>query len=262
MAMFVSGCYNNLINKDLSPPADTKWFNIEIKNPLQYTKPFPPEVRYISQICLKKRVSGFDGSVISEPGYNVIKIPIQQESNDIWKAKVAITGGGYCKWTLSAVSLGIKYTDATHLGKELVPGSAVGLIIALDNDASRNGQYDSFSGNFFSYSPKYYPVIERWSSQNKGPHADKLNLFGKEQSFWKITLYSSNKEISIKYLPSIDEERKVEMIFPYKKNKKSSYTFIYPNGDREQSKNTKPDFKKVEVKTKPQKSFSAKVIDY
>ncbi|EOL9022163.1 hypothetical protein ACP6QU_000037 [Cronobacter dublinensis] len=84
-------------------------------------------------------MSGFDGSVITEPSYNVIGIPMQQESGDIWKAKVAMTGGGSCKWTLSAVNLGIEYIDATHLGKGLVPGTAVGVSLAFDNDASRNG---------------------------------------------------------------------------------------------------------------------------
>ena len=37
---------------------------------------------------------------------------MQQERGDIWKAKVAMTGGGLCNWTLSAVTLGIEYTDA------------------------------------------------------------------------------------------------------------------------------------------------------
>ncbi|MEB8305308.1 hypothetical protein NGI06_23635, partial [Citrobacter braakii] len=91
----VAGCsMSRAVNKTLSPPADTKWVNVEVKNPSQYTKPFPLEVRYISYECMKKRISGFDGSVITEPSYNVIGIPMQQESGDVWKAKVAMTGGG------------------------------------------------------------------------------------------------------------------------------------------------------------------------
>ncbi|STB34291.1 Uncharacterised protein [Citrobacter braakii] len=62
-----AGCsISRAVNKTLSPPADTKWVNIEVKNPSQYTKPFPLEVRYISYECKKKRISGFDGSVITE----------------------------------------------------------------------------------------------------------------------------------------------------------------------------------------------------
>ncbi|HCT6445946.1 TPA: hypothetical protein OT526_005185, partial [Enterobacter hormaechei] len=140
-------------NKTLSPPPDTKWVNVEVKNPSQYTRPFPLEVRYISYECKKKRISGFDGSVITEPSDNVIKIPMQQESGDIWKAKVAMTGGGSCEWTLSAVNLGIEYIDATHLGKDLVPGTAVGVSLAFDNDSSRNGKFYMVTGNNLKLAP-------------------------------------------------------------------------------------------------------------
>ena len=68
MLFTVEGCsMSRAVNKTLSPPPDTKWVNFEVKNPSQYTKPFPLEVRYISYECKKKRVSGFDGSVIAEP---------------------------------------------------------------------------------------------------------------------------------------------------------------------------------------------------
>ena len=83
---------------------------------------------------------------------------MQQVSGDTWKAKVAKTGGGSCKWTLSAVNLGIEYIDAIHLGKGLVPGTAVGVALAFDNDASRNGKYRSVQGDL-KLSPKYYPYI-------------------------------------------------------------------------------------------------------
>ncbi|HCQ7773133.1 TPA: hypothetical protein OL852_004142, partial [Enterobacter kobei] len=193
-----AGCsISRAVNKTLSPPADTKWVNIEVKNPSQYTKPFPLEVRYISYECKKKRISGFDGSVITEPSYNVIGIPMQQESGDIWKAKVAMTGGGSCKWTLSAVNLGIEYIDATHLGKDLVPGTAVGVSLAFDNDASRNGQYKAVHGDL-KLSPKYYPYIIRWRLiRNRSD----LTLLGAQDFF----LYHVVDVNNISFEPLIDE---------------------------------------------------------
>ena len=84
-----AGCsMSRAVNKTLSPPADTKWVNVEVKNPSQYTKPFPLEVRYISYECKKKRISGFDGSVIMEPSYNVIELSMQQESGISGKQKL------------------------------------------------------------------------------------------------------------------------------------------------------------------------------
>lgn len=64
---------------------------------------------------------------------------MRQDNGDILKAKVGMAGGGSCKWTLSAVNFGIEYIDAIHLGKDLVPGTAVGVTLAFDNYASCNG---------------------------------------------------------------------------------------------------------------------------
>lgn len=67
LSALILNSFAQAMDKTLSPPADTKWGNFEVKNPSQYTKPFPLEVRYISYECMKKRISGFDGSVVTEP---------------------------------------------------------------------------------------------------------------------------------------------------------------------------------------------------
>ncbi|HDJ8570192.1 TPA: hypothetical protein PRP60_002124 [Escherichia coli] len=107
---------------------------------------------------MKNRARGFNGSVITESSYNVIGMPMQQEKGDIWKVKVAMTGGGPCQWMLSAVNLGIAYIDAIHLGKDLAPGTVVGVALAFDHDASRNGQFTFIAGDV-DLSPKYYSYI-------------------------------------------------------------------------------------------------------
>ncbi len=188
----------------------------------------------------KKRVSGFDGSVITEPSYNVIGIPMQQESGDIWKAKVAMTGGGSCKWTLSAVYLGIEYIDATHFGKDLVPGTAVGVSLAFDNDASRNGQIDFIGGNQFDYYLKYYPLIKKWGDSSQGLMHDKLYLFTEEESIRKIKInFNKNEYVFVNYRPLIDESKKVVMTFPTQKGSGAKYTFEYPDGSVVKSKKYK-----------------------
>lgn len=48
------------------------------------------------------------------------------------------------------------------------------------------------------------------------------------------------------YHPIIEENKKVEMIFPYEKKKGVAFTFVYPNGERVSSREIKPDFKKVD----------------
>ncbi|AVF37534.1 hypothetical protein [Rahnella sikkimica] len=238
--LLTSGC-SGTPNRTLSPPSDTQWVNVEVKNPSQYTKPFPLEVRYISHKCLKKRISGVDGSVITEPNYNVINVPLQQGANDLWKAKVAMTGGGACEWTLSAFNVGIEYIDATHLGKDLVPGTAVGATISFDDDASRNGQF-TFSPGDLSLEPKYYPLIKT----NKMVHAiDTLNLFG-EEDFLQKRISSISKSLSVNYSPKIDESKIVRMVSPKEYKIGAFYKIIYPDGTVVSDGSTHPDIKKLE----------------
>jgi len=235
----LSGCsINRAANKTLSPPADTKWVNIEVKNPSQYTKPFPLEVRYISYECMKRRISGFDGSVITEPSYNVIGIPMQQEGGDIWKAKVAMTGGGSCKWMLSAVTLGIKYIDVMHLGEDLVPGAAVGVSLAFDNDASRNGQYGFIKGDL-KISHKYYPYITEWNINKK---MKDLSLYGK-RTFLKYRITDGD---NILFEPLLDESKVIRYVEPKEKIKGVYPQIIYPDGSVAPERTLFPDFDKVD----------------
>ncbi|EEQ1541553.1 hypothetical protein AVS17_000753 [Escherichia coli] len=235
----VAGCsMSPAVNKTLSPPANTKWVNVEVKNPSQYTKPFPLEVRYISYECKKKRISGFDGSVITEPSYSVIGIPMQQESGDTWKAKVAMTGGGSCKWTLSAVTLGIEYVDATHLGKDLVPGTAVGVSLAFDNDASRNGQFRIVNGDL-KMSPKYYPYIRELRLIR---HEKELTLLGNED-FLLFRVLDANYVL---FEPLLDERKVIGFVEPEKKIDGVYSKIIYLDGSIAPERTLFPDFDKID----------------
>ncbi|MBN7123376.1 hypothetical protein BSU01_16925 [Erwinia billingiae] len=238
----VAGCsMSRAVNKTLSPPTDTKWVSVEVKNPSLYTKPFPLEVRYISYECMKQRISGFDGSVITEPSYNVIGIPMQQESRDIWKAKVAMNGGGSCKWTLSSVNLGIEYIDATHLGKDLVPGTAVGVTLAFDNDASRNGQFDILSDSNPIFSSTYYPLIKTNKMIREN---DSLNIFGKDD-FLQKKITNLNNSVTVKFKPNLDESKIVKMVAPKEHKVGVFYKIIYPDGTVVSDGSTHPDIRKM-----------------
>lgn len=90
-----TGCIiNRPINRTLSPPADTKWVNVEIKNPSPYTRPIPLTARYISYECMKTVISAANGEIVTRHTYNPIAIDMEQKAGDIWQTKVAMTGGG------------------------------------------------------------------------------------------------------------------------------------------------------------------------
>ncbi|MEY8713612.1 hypothetical protein [Mangrovibacter phragmitis] len=237
--LLLSAC-TPVINRKLSPPENTQWVNIEITNPSPYTQPFPLEVRYISNKCQKKRISGFDGSVISEPSYGAVHVPMQQ-NGDIWSGKVAITGGGICKWTLSAITFGIEYIDATHMGKDLVLGTAVGATFAFEHSAVRNGVFEHLSNSDVTLSPIYYPVIKtnKLIRQN-----DSLHLFGKDD-FIKKRMLNLSQTVNIKFNPVLDESKIVRMVAPEKHIVGEFYKIIYPDGTVVSDGSIHPDIRKM-----------------
>lgn len=245
--MILNGCAT-ATDKTLSPPSDTQWVNVEIKNPSPYTSPFPLEVVYLSDVCKKNYISGFDGKRVEEVNYNPISIPLKQKSNsDIYQAKIAMTGGGACQWRLSEFNLGIEYIDAKHLGKGLVPGTAVGATIAFDDVASRNGQFESVSGNNLKLAPKYFPMITRWSKRKDSNKPDDVSLFGEGKAFISQRIYPKNDlNIMINYYPILDEKKTVEITFPYAKNNGDHTKIKYPDGSVVSDGSIYPDFEKVE----------------
>lgn len=190
---------------------------------------------------MKNRVNGFNGSVITESSYNVIGMPMQQEKGDIWKVKVAMTGGGSCQWALSAVTLGIEYIDATHLGKALVPGTAVGVSLAFDNDASRNGQFETLSDSNPSFSSTYYPLVKTNKMIRKN---DSLSIFGK-QDFLQRKITNSNNSVNIKFIPTLDESKVVKMVAPKEHKVGAYYKIIYPDGSVVSVGTTHPDVNRL-----------------
>jgi len=238
LALSVTGCVNS-INKTLSPPSDTRWITVEVKNPSPYTRPVPLTVAYISYHCKKGRINGFDGSWEEKSAYNVKKVPLEQQgSSDIWQAKVAMEGGGRCKWVLSKVKLGIEYADATHLGKDLVPGTAAGALIGFSGDAVRAGGFTFIKGDL-SISPKYFPHIIEWNIMKQEKN---LYLLGKESPY-KYHVTDAKK---ISFSPVIDEHKVIRTVEPPKKEKGLEARIIYPDGSVVSDGTVFPDYDKLD----------------
>ncbi|TXE26750.1 hypothetical protein FOT62_23065 [Serratia marcescens] len=220
-----TGCAET-IDRTLTPPSDTHWVNVDVKNPSPWTRPFPLEVLYISNTCKRHFLSMRDGTRYEKVGYNPMKIPLQQQGNsNIWRARVAMNGGGSCDWKLSEFKMRIAYTDATHLGKDLVPGTGVGAKFAFDDLASQNGQFDTVSNNV-NLSPKYYPLITNDKEIN---FKDTLSLFGR-RDFLQKKINSQGGSVSILYTPVLDESKVVRMVSPKENKVGEYYRIIYPDG--------------------------------
>ncbi|KAB8313486.1 hypothetical protein EH228_01755 [Erwinia endophytica] len=225
-------------DRTLSPPLNTAWVNIEIKNPSAYTKPFPLEVLYVSTTCKRELMSMRDGQHYEKVGLNPIKIPLQEKnSSGVWIAKIAKDGGGKCSWKLSEFNLGIEYIDAAHLGKGLVPGTAVGVTIAFDDNATRNGLFKTVHGDI-NLSPIYYPYIRE---RKLNSTETSLSLLG-ERNFISLKADGTNK---VSFIPRLDESKVTRYIGVAKKEPGSYAKIIYPDGSVAPEGTIIPDFNKI-----------------
>jgi len=183
-----------------------------------------------------------DGQHYEKVGLNPLKIPLQQKnSSGVWIAKIAKDGGGKCNWKLSEFSLGIEYIDATHLGKGLVPGTAVGATIAFDDNANKNGLFKVSENSVLILSPAYYPLIQ---DNKRISENDMLNLFG-EKDFMQIKMVSSAKDIQVVFKPTLDESKLVKMIAPKEHKAGAFYKIIYPDGTVVSDGTTHPDVNRL-----------------
>ncbi|MBV8045258.1 hypothetical protein [Pluralibacter sp.] len=236
----LNGCAQ-ATDRTLSPPSDTEWVDVQIKNPSPYTKPFPLEVLYVSATCKRELMSMRDGQHYEKMGYNPVKIPLQKHNDsDIWVAKIAKDGGGKCNWKLSEFNLGIEYVDATHLGKGLVPGTAVGATIAFDDNATKNGLFKTVHGDI-TLSPKYYPYIR---VRKLNSTETSLSLLG-EQNFISLRGDATTK---VSFIPSLDETKVTRYIGVEKKEPGAHAKIIYPDGSVASEGTIIPDFNKINAK--------------
>ncbi|HDG1678387.1 TPA: hypothetical protein PFE09_003253, partial [Kluyvera ascorbata] len=125
-----------------------------------------------------------------------------------------------------------------HLGKDLVPGTAVGVLLAFDNDASRNGQFTFVTGDV-DLSPKYYPYIRE---KKMGGVENSVSLFGKKD-FLSLRVGGIS---FVKFSPEIDEGKIIRFVGLEKKIKDKYPKIIYPDGSVAPEKTLFPDFDKVD----------------
>ncbi|WP_337009861.1 hypothetical protein [Pantoea sp. AS142] len=236
----LNGCAQ-ATDRTLSPPPNSDWINVEIKNPSPYTKPFPLEVLYVSTTCKRELMSMRDGQHYEKVGYNPVKIPLHKHNDsDVWVAKIAKDGGGKCSWKLSEFNLGIEYVDATHLGKGLVPGTAVGATIAFDDNATKNGLFKTVHGDI-TLSPKYYPYIRE---RKLNSTETSLSLLGK-QDFISLRGDATTK---VNFMPFLDETKVTRYIGVKKKEPGAHAKIIYPDGSVAPKGTVMPDFNKINAK--------------
>ncbi|WP_454843717.1 hypothetical protein [Rahnella aceris] len=234
------GC-DNTPDRTQSPPQNAKWIDVVFTLPAD-TVLLPMEVLYRSDKCKTVRYNS-SNEPHDIPGYNDFEKPFgQQGSSNIWRAHIAIDGGGKCQWQLNSIKVSFRIADNNPLvqGKK---GFATNYIFDFDDygfsDGYGTGRAIMVSGNL-ELKTDFFPMViinqmfnqtsiemfggdtnyDRWSRRYKLQDTQKIAI---------EPILHSQKEVLLQG----DEERGVGMMI------------TYPNGSIEHVRKIKPDYEKL-----------------
>ncbi|WCD82234.1 hypothetical protein [Pseudomonas sp. TUM22785] len=119
-----AGCAQ-LMNQDLSPPPGGETVSVSVKVPKDLAAN-TMRVMYRSEKCPITRSDGSGGRYEIDGAKAIEVEPQRQGMTDIYEAKLAKDGGGFCEWKLSNVTFGVHYQSATKFGEDAQVGGGGG----------------------------------------------------------------------------------------------------------------------------------------
>ncbi|WP_240651720.1 hypothetical protein [Serratia microhaemolytica] len=237
-----AGCAQ--LNKELNPPSDNTWIEIEIKAP-EHTQAFPVNALYTSEICKRDRLRA-DMKIYKITGTKARNITMSLENDTgLYRAKIPRNGGGGCQWQLSRVTFGIEYASVEHLVKNGEVTSGVGVNVAF-SDGYGSSEFIDYPvvSSPLTLSPIYYPVIIEWRFSKQSTDVD---LFGQRDfDFYKIRL-KEHEGAKITFLPQVDESKVVRSIGPKEKKEGNHWRIIYPDGSETYNGEVFPNYNRVKA---------------
>ncbi len=218
-----TGCAQ-LMNQDLSPPPGGETVSVSVKVPKDLAAD-TMRVMYRSEKCPITRSDGsgeryeIDGAKATEV------VPQRQGMTDIYEAKLAREGGGFCEWKLSNATFGVRYENTSQFGAGVHYGHGGGVIVIFDGDLPQRQSMDGVvvvDGDL-EIKKDYFPwLVEIFLYQPKVS----INLFGLQD----VYSYRAPKASRIIFAPDVHSKYVVRTVGAQGDEKKSRSKIIYPDG--------------------------------
>ncbi|TDB47497.1 hypothetical protein [Photorhabdus khanii] len=199
LIILISGCADS--NEPLSPPKENQWITVKGIVP-KYTEPYV-SAEYISKDCLEYQLHA-DMSPYKVPTYNGLHLKVKADpQTGYFQTRLPFNGGGRCKWKINRAFVSVRYTDVSHLMKDVVNegGDGTGLT-AFINDAAKTDGNETAALNILDFNPVIYPILEMVEGLPK-------RLFLRAEvgtRFFRLTL-TPGAEWKIIFKPKLDETK-------------------------------------------------------
>ncbi len=236
-----AGCAQ-LMNQDLSPPPGGETVSVSVKVPKDLAAD-TMRVMYRSEKCPITRSDG-NGGRYEIDGAKAIEVePQRQGMTDIYEAKLARDGGGFCEWKLSNVTFGVHYQNTNKFGEDVKAGGGGGVIVIFDDNQPQQRSLLALPvevrGDFF-LNNEYYPWLDR---QFRNGYKSEIWLAGKGESYSAYKVVSANK---VEFEPRVYSNVIVESVWPQEHRLGSFIKFYYPDGAVIADGSSKPSFERLE----------------
>ncbi|WP_236232755.1 hypothetical protein [Pseudomonas tohonis] len=127
-----TGCAQ-LMNQDLSPPPGGETVSVSVKVPKDLVAN-AMRVMYRSEKCPITRSDGSGGRYEIDGAKAIEVEPQRQGMTDIYEAKLAKDGGGFCEWKLSNVTFGIHFGNTEQFGEKVEFSGGGEVVVIFDNN--------------------------------------------------------------------------------------------------------------------------------
>ena len=237
MVISLSGCAKDY---SLAPPADSEKVTVTVKVPKDLTAR-PMQVIYRSTICTFTDHTAM-GKPYQRDEYQRTDIwPVRQGQSDLYRAELAMDGGGACQWRLSNVTFGVAYADPARFGESVNFGGGGGVVVIFDHNNSPRGGADFKVEADLTIKKDYYPWV---SEAFLGGYKKHVSLAGEGNLYLKYQALQARQVFFEPVLHSnylvTSEGTKVHKVGSFIK-------FTYPDGSVVADGSHSPDLRKLQT---------------
>ena len=218
--MSLSGCAKDY---SLAPPADSEKVTVTVKVPKDLTTR-PMQVIYRSTICTFTDHTAM-GKPYQRDEYQRTDIwPVRQGQSDLYRAELAMDGGGACQWRLSNVTFGVAYADPARFGESVNFGGGGGVVVIFDDNNSPRGGADFKVEGDLTIKKDYYPWV---SEAFLGGYRKHISLLGEGYIY---LMYQALQARKVYFDPVLHSNFMLHSTEPKEKKEGSYIAFTFPDG--------------------------------
>jgi hypothetical protein len=237
MTFNLSGCGQDY---NLSPPADSEQITVTVRVPSEL-KAKIMQVVYRSTLCTFTDYTA-SGKPYRRDEYHRIDIQPVSSGDDLYVAKLAISGGGACQWRLSNVTFGVTYANPEQFGDDVDSGAGGGVVVVFDhNNSPRGGTGIARNGDLIIQKDYYLWINESFI----GGYVKDVRLLGESRGYYLN--YRALQAREIYFEPTLHPGFLVSSKGPKVKEEGNYAVFNYPDGSIEAVAQAQPDFRRLQA---------------